>query len=145
MSKNEQFAFITCYELPSIVSKSIHKNSELVFDENEIEILKVMTEDNKFAYIKFLDILDKTEITLIFSPSDKTASLWAEVIDGTSERGTTNIHYADSIDDVSLNLGFVKSTIASDERYSIEFSNHDKYTSDSIPDISSAWIADKDI
>lgn len=145
MSKNEQFAFITCYELPSIVSKSIHKNSELVFDENEIEILKVMTEDDKFAYIKFLDILDKTEITLIFSPSDKTALLWAEVIDGTSERGTTNIHYADSVDDVSLNLGFVKSTIASDERYSIEFSNHDKYTSDSIPDISSAWIADKDI
>lgn len=145
MSKNEQFAFITCYKLPSIVSKSIHMNSKLVFSKNEIEILKVMTEEDKFAYIKFLDILDKTKITLVFSTEDRTASLWAEVIDGTSERGTTNIHYADSLDTVNLNLGFVKSTIASDDRYSIEFNSNDKYTSDCIPDISSAWIADKDI
>lgn len=129
----EKIGFIEFTELPDLITKAMHKNSKLVYENEPVEILQVFINDTSSVFIKFVDDFNSSKMVMFYDVTDPDAVLWANIIDGASEYGETNKHEMKVLHDTFIYLEFVDVMIAVENNEYLLFDKNDKYSKDPLP------------
>lgn len=148
--KGSNISFTESTEIAPQIMKQLRKNSSEIFhnssNDKEIDIFEIPTSDTTSVIIKFIDNLfvDKTKIIMFYEDSDKVANDWATLIDGYSDYGKSSIHHIKFNEDGLIYLTNFNVSFSADNPYAIDFKNDEKFSSDLIPNLSTAILMDKE-